>query len=51
LRNISRAVIGVENNSDDLQFCLLISSDVGSTHFVTFLLLHVKRLQFKLYLF
>jgi len=30
-----------------LLFCLLILSDVDSMHFVTFLLLHVKRLQLK----
>jgi len=29
-------------------FCLLILSDVDSMHFVTFLLLHVKRFQLKI---
>jgi len=35
-----------------LLFCLglLISSDVDSMHFVTFVLLHMKRLQLKMYL-
>jgi len=30
-----------------LLFCSLILPDVGSMHFVTFLLLHVKHLQMK----
>jgi len=32
-------------------FCLPFFSDVDPIHFVTFLLLHMKRLQFKIDLF